>query len=45
MSIEVPDSNGLRLMVVRRNVNTEQLPSGTLAVSVFFDKPTRPDGG
>ena len=34
--IEVPDSNGLRLMVVRRNVDTEQLPSSTLAVSVFL---------
>ena len=33
---DVPDSNGLRLMVVRRKVNTEQIPKGTRAVSVFL---------
>ena len=33
---EVPESNGLCLMVVRRNVKTEQLPPGTWAISVFL---------
>ena len=33
---DVPDSGGLRLHVVKRQVGTEQIPSGTQAVSVFL---------
>ena len=33
---EVPNSGGLRLHVVKRQVSTEQIPSGTQAVSVFL---------
>ena len=33
---DVPDSDGLRLHVVKRQVGTEQIPSGTQAVSVFL---------
>ena len=33
---EVPDSDGLRLHVVNRQVGTEQIPSGTQAVSIFL---------
>lgn len=34
--IDVPDSSGLQLHVVRRPVSTEQIPPGTQAVSVFL---------
>ena len=33
---DVPDSDGLRLHVVNRQVNTDQIPSGTQAVSIFL---------
>ena len=33
---EIPDSGGLRLHVVNRQVSTERIPSGTQAVSVFL---------
>ena len=33
---EVPNSGGLRLHVVKRQVNTEQIPPGTQAVSIFL---------
>ena len=33
---EVPDSGGLRLHVVNRQVSTERIPSGTQAISVFL---------
>ncbi len=33
---DVPDSDGLRLHVVKRQVGTEQIPPGTQAVSVFL---------
>ena len=33
---EIPDSGGLRLHVVNRQVGTERIPSGTQAVSVFL---------
>ena len=33
---EIPDSGGLRLHVVRRQVSTERIPSGTQAISVFL---------
>ena len=33
---EVPNSGGLRLHVVKRQVNTERIPLGTQAVSIFL---------
>ena len=33
---DVPDSDGLQLHVVKRQVRTKQIPSGTQAVSVFL---------
>ena len=33
---DVPDSGGLRLHVVKRQVNTDQIPPGTQAVSIFL---------
>ena len=39
---EVPDSDGLQLHVVKRQVGTEQIPSGTQAVSVFLVNRRKP---
>ena len=40
---EIPDSGGLRLHVVKRQVSTEQIPSGTQAVSVFLVNRRNPE--